>query len=335
MPGIHIETKSVSMINNNCANNNKNQNQIQSQSQIKSQIQNYKQDDSVFEGVEKRIELIFNNDTLFTESLRSMADEDIKDILDAAKCSILVKNSRALFDAYILSESSLFIYDDKIIILTCGTTSLLLSVPIIIQKATQLGLSCNGCQFTRGDYLFPDKQNYPHTSFEEECDYLNKHVPKLEYKFISNNNNFKMYANSKYIWRTHIDKDDFIRFDKTVYFNISLSPHYIDDIRMALHKYIDAYNDYVFTPCGYSLNAYKDSGYITIHVTPQSNCSYVSIESYNVNGVNTQLFHDKIYSIFHYNEIDTKLNINNYKRIDYKDSLLNKNKNTNILVKSY
>ena len=146
--------------------------------------------DEVFEGVEKRIEIVFNNELSFVSSLRSMLTEDITNILDAAKCSILVKRTCETFDAYILSESSLFIYDHKLIILTCGTTSLLLSIPVIIQKAHSLGLSYCACQFTRGDYLFPDKQYYPHTSFKQECDYLNKYLPKLEHKFICNNIKF-------------------------------------------------------------------------------------------------------------------------------------------------
>lgn len=286
----------------------------------------------VFEGVEKRIEIVFTNELIFVSSLRSMLKEDITDILDAAKCAVLVKNTCESFDAYILSESSLFIFDYKLIILTCGTTSLLLSIPVILEKAHLLGLSYCACQFTRGDYLFPDKQYYPHTSFDEECNYLNEHLPKLEHKFIYNNSNrLHAFANSKYIWRSHQNKDDIIKFYKTVYFNITLGVDYINDIRNVLSKYTDSYDDYKFTPCGYSLNAYKNNGYITIHITPQSNCSYVSIETYNIDEVNTSLFNEKLYDIFHYkpSKIVCDDTYNEYK----KDALYVKNKV--ILVKSY
>ena len=282
----------------------------------------------IFEGVEKRIELVFNNDMLFASSLRSIPDEDIKDILDAAKCAILVKKINNLFDAYILSESSLFIYDHKIIILTCGTTSLLLSIPIILQKASLLGLSCAACQFTRGDYLFPNKQYIPHTSFKEECDYLNQNVPELKQKFVSDNNKLKEFANSKYVWRTHDYKDDILKFSKTVYYNITLGPNYIHEIRNTLNKYVESYDDYVFNPCGYSLNAYKDSGYITIHVTPQSNCSYVSIEIYNMENINN-IFQNAMYNIFHY---IPDINISDYDTMF--GSKINIVKN-NTIVKSY
>jgi len=288
--------------------------------------------DEVFEGVEKRIEIIFNNELPFVSSLRSMSKEDITDILDAAKCSVLVKTICKSFDAYILSESSLFIYDHKLIILTCGTTSLLLSIPVIIEKAHSLGLSYCACQFTRGDYLFPDKQYYPHNSFDEECNYLNTNLPKLENKFIYNNNRLHIFSKSKYIWQSYQDKDDIITFNKTVYFNITLSVDYINDIRTVLSKYVDSYDDYKFTPCGYSLNAYKDNGYITIHVTPQSNCSYVSIETYNIDGsINTELFKNKMYEIFHYKPPKTVSDdLNSY----YKNNALFI-KNKAALVKSY
>lgn len=46
-------------------------------------------------------------------------------------------------------------------------------------------------------------------------------------------------------------------------------------------------DDYVFEPCGYSMNGIADGGLITIHVTPEPGFSYASVE---VSGVDEATF---------------------------------------------
>jgi len=55
------------------------------------------------------------------------------------------------FDTYLISESSLFVYDDRVVILTCGTTLLLKTLPVIVQAGADIGLEVKSYQ------LFPSR----------------------------------------------------------------------------------------------------------------------------------------------------------------------------------
>uniref|UniRef100_J3M3V4 Uncharacterized protein n=1 Tax=Oryza brachyantha TaxID=4533 RepID=J3M3V4_ORYBR len=83
---------------------------------------------SGFEGFEKRLELVF---TLpvggggVQHGLRLMPVEALREVLDEAQCTVVSAAGNAAFDAYVLSESSLFVYPGRVVLKTCGTTRLL------------------------------------------------------------------------------------------------------------------------------------------------------------------------------------------------------------------
>lgn len=107
-------------------------------------------------------------------SLRSLSRAEIDEILDAAACSVLSVISNASHDAFLLSESSLFVSDRRFMIKTCGTTTLLNALPILLRKARQLGLTFSTVQYSRSAFLFPDQQSTPHDSFENEARFLDE-----------------------------------------------------------------------------------------------------------------------------------------------------------------
>ncbi|KAG0483429.1 hypothetical protein HPP92_011513 [Vanilla planifolia] len=88
-----------------------------------------------FEGFEKRLELHFScSEGPLGLGLRLLSTESLDRILSTVHCSIVSAVSNARFDAYVLSESSLFVYPEKVIIKTCGTTAL--SAPCLSSSAS-------------------------------------------------------------------------------------------------------------------------------------------------------------------------------------------------------
>ncbi|GFY85190.1 adenosylmethionine decarboxylase family protein [Actinidia rufa] len=136
---------------------------------------------SGFEGFEKRLELQFSGDDPSAEGhglgLRWLGFESLEKVLHAVQCTVVSAVANHYFDSYVLSESSLFVYPNKIIIKTCGTTQLLKSIRPLLIYAADLGLTLSGCRYTRGNFIFPKSQPYPHTNFREEISFLEANLP--------------------------------------------------------------------------------------------------------------------------------------------------------------
>ncbi|MBD4019014.1 hypothetical protein GUI04_08270, partial [Xanthomonas citri pv. citri] len=106
-----------------------------------------------FEGYEKRLEISFTDPGIFADpkglGLRALTKTQLDTILTPAECTIVSSLSNDSLDSYVLSESSLFVYPYKIIIKTCGTTKLLLSIPVILKLSGELSLTVKSVRYTR------------------------------------------------------------------------------------------------------------------------------------------------------------------------------------------
>ena len=75
-----------------------------------------------------------------------------------ATCCIVSHRANEDFDAYVLSESSLFVYPDRLMLKTCGTTQLLAAVPLLQELAESLDMCACRTKYSRASFLFPEKQ---------------------------------------------------------------------------------------------------------------------------------------------------------------------------------
>ena len=267
--------------------------------------------DQGFEGPEKNLQVIFNKlyyDT-GTKSLRSINQERWQEMLDYAKCKILSKLENEKCLAYILSESSLFVYVDRIILKTCGTTPLLNALDDIILIGKELSLKPAAVLYWRKNFSNPHLQNHVHQKFENEVTYLNKHLggdsrtailgsPEKDHFYyyyceLLNKDEFNPVLETFEIKMHEIHPNN---SEKFFWEKGNVRPNSLNEVYEKLPGY--KIDEFFFEPCGYSMNGIKDDKYETIHVTPEGSCSYISFETNDKLYINTENKEKTLMEIF-------------------------------------
>ncbi|XP_075515509.1 S-adenosylmethionine decarboxylase proenzyme-like [Primulina tabacum] len=252
-----------------------------------------------FEGYEKRLEIYFSEPGIFADpggrGLRTLSKFQLNEILDPAQCTIVSSLKNDEVDSYVLSESSLFVYPYKIILKTCGTTKLLLSIPPILKLSGMLGLSVSSVRYSRGSFIFPGSQPFPYRSFSDEVAVLDYHFSKLGlsskaclmgdsddhekwhvYSACANGTRGLSPVYTLEMCMTNLDQKKASVFFKNQSSSASVMTE-VSGIRKILpHSEIC---DFEFDPCGYSMNAIEGGAISTIHVTPEDGFSYASFEA--------------------------------------------------------
>lgn len=274
-----------------------------------------------FEGFEKRLEVEFHPASIHADpagrGLRALPRADIYLMLDAAKCSIVAKLSNEEFDSYVLSESSLFIYPWKMVLKTCGTTQILKAIPYLLDFAEGLSLVLRQSKYTRGTFLFPSEQPFPHGSFGEEVRYLDQYFGKLgsgSFAYVMGNPiqfpNWHVYTASENDYcpteRTYTLEMCMTQLDVTKaaqFLNEDGTKSGLEMRRAAgIEKLLPHSKicDFAFDPCGYSMNSIEGSAHSTMHVTPETSFSFASFETmgYGPRDVNLHDLIGAVTSIF-------------------------------------
>ncbi|KAF2087633.1 S-adenosylmethionine decarboxylase [Saccharata proteae CBS 121410] len=150
---------------------------------------------NAFEGPEKLLEVWFSpSATALPASagqtgLKGVAADTWKEMLDLVNCKVLSVVESEHVDAYLLSESSMFVFPHKLVLKTCGTTTLLLGLPRMLEIALSAGFPGVSADlpksipaaatpyrvfYSRKNFLYPDQQKGPHRSWRDEVKFMDK-----------------------------------------------------------------------------------------------------------------------------------------------------------------
>ncbi len=128
--------------------------------------------------------------TAAQDGLKAVPAAAWEDMLDLVNCKVLSTVLSPQVDAYLLSESSMFVFPHKLILKTCGKTTLLSGLPRILEIAAigagfthrvandSLGTATAAIPYrvfySRKNFIFPDRQRGPHRSWRDEVKSLDK-----------------------------------------------------------------------------------------------------------------------------------------------------------------
>jgi S-adenosylmethionine decarboxylase len=253
-----------------------------------------------FEGFEKRLEVEFYSAPIFKDpdgqGIRALSRAQLDSMLREAECTIVAHISNSEMDSYVLSESSLFVCREWMVIKTCGTTQLLRILPLLLEFSEHLCMKVRRVKYTRGTFMFPAVQPYPHGSFADEVSYLEKYFGNLGdggSAYVMGNTakfpNWHVYTAADHntpaadpvytleMCMTELNKKSAAQFFKTSGNDTGADMTKRANIGSLLPE--SRICDFAFDPCGYSMNGIEGGRHSTIHVTPEDGFSYASFES--------------------------------------------------------
>lgn len=251
-----------------------------------------------FEGPEKKLEIV-----LFEPlpQMRHNRDGRWHKVIEPCKAEILSSVSDRYMDAYLISESSLFVWSDRILIITCGQTTLLNAVPEILKFVAPENIAF--VFYERKSFMFPNDQP---SDFEEDVSFLVQFFPGRSYRlgpanadhvhvFYSACGCVQSASDATLQVLMHDIGPAAVQACMPPADGVGKDPGHELGLR-ALFKdmYIDSH---IFAPVGYSLNGIDSKNYVTIHVTPNPGSSYVSFET-NIAEASGMELAEKVVSIF-------------------------------------
>ncbi|MCL1121334.1 S-adenosylmethionine decarboxylase proenzyme [Shewanella seohaensis] len=246
-----------------------------------------------FEGAEKKLEIRL---TPKMASLRQREYGFWSTLVACANAEILSTISNHACDAYLLSESSLFVWDDKILLLTCGNSTL---VDAACHFINALGVEHIAalCYQRKNEY----QAELQSTSFADDIAKLRTMIPGKAFRVghLDSHHHYLFCSDNQFcpgdlfctdsqvmpstetcleLMMYHIRGElaDYLKLptqtEQGIYQRLGFQQLF-PDFQFDMH---------CFQPAGFSLNAIRGTDYVTLHITPsmgQGEHSYVSFET--------------------------------------------------------
>lgn len=246
-----------------------------------------------FEGAEKKLEIRL---TPKMASLRQREYGFWSTLVACANAEILSTISNPACDAYLLSESSLFVWDDKILLLTCGNSTL---VDAACHFINALGVEHIAalCYQRKNEYQALRQS----TSFADDIAKLRTLIPGRACRVghLDSHHHYLFCTDNQFC------SDGLFSTDKQTVSSaetcLELMMYHIrgelaDYLKQPTQTELGIYQRlgfqqllpdfqfdmHCFQPAGFSLNAIRGTDYVTLHITPslgQGEHSYVSFET--------------------------------------------------------
>jgi S-adenosylmethionine decarboxylase len=227
-----------------------------------------------YEGTEKRLEITTKQDNLL-----QFPEQFWQEMIAQADASILSKIENKYIHAYLLSESSLFIWKNRVLLITCGSTHLVKAALFFQQKFHKEQLQ--SLLFHRHQALQPKLQK---SSFAQDSLMLNSALQGVTQHWQGEYQGDLFFFGG--LIRSELNNKNILMlhglsgaFAQTLHTGKASCSEIVSALALAEFFPELLIDQFIFTPKGYSLNAITGQNYLTIHITPEKSSTYLSLES--------------------------------------------------------
>lgn len=233
----------------------------------------------LFEGSEKKLEVTMGpGSPHLLEAPRELWVEMVR----AAGAAILSEVETDQCRAYLLSESSLFVWADRFTMITCGRTTLAKALERFHQSYSP-DLVANVVYERKNEY-YPRLQK---TDFLKDVEILKKFHEGSSFRLGQQGEHHLYLFHSN---KMFTPKASDVTAEVLMYHLQGEAAQVFStpgQLAKSIREYIGLtkwfpqfiWDDFVFEPYGYSINGLFENYYVTIHITPQEVGSYVSFET--------------------------------------------------------